>query len=104
MHPEIKNAILEVDQAEIALRNVYDRIRPKCKHERIIHSNWRSSEWGSSFKARRLCLVCGVEEAATGIGDEDYHFRVLKTNGWHKVVSSDELYQARFPQTSVDTE
>ena len=104
MHPDVRDAITDVETAEAALREILTCVRKTCRHEKVIHSNWRSSNWGSAFKARRLCLACGLEEEAkhSGFGESDIDFRYLKTNGFHKVVSSDELYKSRFPETEVD--
>lgn len=104
MRPAIKSAIEQLEAATLHLRATLANEQPKCDHPRVIHSNWRSSEWGSAFKARRLCLECGLEEQAlhSGWGDNDRDFTWLKTGGFHKVVNSDELYRARFPEVAVD--
>jgi hypothetical protein len=104
MHPDIADAVQVVKASKSALREVLARVRKTCTHDRVIHSPWRSSDWGSAFKARLLCLVCGLEEQAknSGWGDNDSDFEHLKTNGFHKIVTSNDLYSARFPETEVD--
>jgi hypothetical protein len=102
--PAIKKAADELAASTANMKMVLAAEQKKCPHKRVIHSKWRSSEWVGAFKARRLCLDCGLEEQArnTGWGDYDSDFHHLKTDGFHKVVSSDELYKARFPEAEVD--
>lgn len=104
MNPTIKKAVDQLDAATTNMRNVLAAEQKKCSHARVIHSNWRRSDYGSAFKARRLCLDCGLEEEAKSIGwgDNDYDFRHLKTGGFHKIVDSNELYRSRFPEAKVD--
>ena len=105
MHPKIKYAIMVVHDAKSRLRGVLEAVQETCPHSKIIHSNWASSEWGSPFKARRLCLCCGLEEEArnSGWGDSDRDFPNLKSGGFHKVVSRDVIYRNRFPEVEPDT-
>ena len=106
MLPRIKEAVIELSKAQQHMREVLAREQKACPHARVIHSNWRNSEWVGMFKARRLCLECGLEEESknSGYGDSDADFRYLKTNGFHKIVSSDDLYRSRFPEAKVDVE
>lgn len=104
MMPAIKEAVEATERAIGRLKEVLAAEQAKCPHARIIHSPWKSSEWGSAFKARRLCLDCGLEEEAmgSGWGDHDHSFRKLKSNGFHKVVDNWTLYGSRFPEAEVD--
>lgn len=106
MNPTIKKAVANLEAARGALRMVLKVEQKACEHPQIIHANWRSSEWGSAFKAQRLCLACGLEEEAqgSGYGDSDWAFKRLKTNGFHKVVSHNELWSSRFPEAGIDEE
>jgi hypothetical protein len=101
----IQVALNKLEEARKNLVKILREEQKKCKHEKIIHSNWRSSEWGSAFRARRLCLACGMEEEArnSGWGNHDCDFPILKSNGFHKIVDADELYRARLPEVPVDT-
>jgi hypothetical protein len=105
MKPSIKKAADKLELARANMRQVLDDEQGLCDHKRVIHSKWRSSEWFNPFKARRLCLDCGLEEEAknSGWGDNDGDFRFLKTQGFHKEVSPDELYRARFPEARVES-
>lgn len=104
MNPTIKNAAQKLKSASENMKKILHNEQRACAHKRVIHSAWRSSEYFSAFKARRLCLDCGLEEEAmnSGWGDNDSDFKFLKTDGFHKVVSSDELYRSRFPLAEVD--
>jgi hypothetical protein len=104
MHATIKAAIEERERATAGLRCVLATAQAECSHGRVVQSPWRASDWGSPFRARRLCLDCGLEEEAknSGWGDSDTDFKRLKTGGFHKVVSSEELYRSRFPESEVD--
>jgi hypothetical protein len=104
MNSAIESAIEAYRGAADKLRRTMKAEQKKCKHGQVIHSPWRASEWGPAFKARRLCLDCGLEEEAkhSGWGDNDSDFAKLKTKGFHKVVCSDELYRSRFPEGEVD--
>lgn len=104
MRPAIKTATDALNIAVKGLRSVLAYEQRACRHPRVIHSKWRSSDWGSPFKARRLCLDCGLEEEAknSGWGDSDLDFKHLKTGGFHKVVCGDEIYRSRFPEGEVD--
>lgn len=103
MLPKIKKAADALAKAESNMKAVLASEQKKCPHKQVIHSEWRSSEFGSAFKARRLCLDCGLEEQAlySGWGDNDSDFKHLKTGGFHKVVDSWTLYGARFPEADV---
>lgn len=103
---KIKKAAADLKVATDNMRAVLKHAQKVCSHNRVIHSPWRASDWGSAFKARRLCLDCGLEEEAknSGWGDHDSDFSRLKTRGFHKVVSSEELYRTRFPEADVDVE
>lgn len=104
MRPAIKDAVSKLSDATSKLKEILKREQKACDHKRVIHSNWRNSDWGSAFKARRLCLDCGLEEQAknSGWGDNDSDFTRLKTGGFHKVVASEEIWRARFPEAEVD--
>jgi hypothetical protein len=104
MHEDISSAVAKLKSAETAVRKALVKTQKHCKHSEVLHSNWRSSDWGPAFKARRLCLCCGLEEEAkhSGWGNNDSDFDHLKTRGFHKVVASHEIYNARFPQGSID--
>jgi hypothetical protein len=106
MNPTIQKAVKNLKDAEAALRLVLKVEQQACQHPQVIHAKWRSSEWGSPFKAQRLCLCCGLEEDArhSGFGDSDSDFRRLKTKGFHKIVSHDELWRSRFPEADLDEE
>lgn len=102
MKPAIKRAVATLTKAKENLKRVLAAEQKACSHEHVIHSDWRASEWVGPFRARRLCLDCGLEEQASSLGNDDYYFRQLKTNGFHKVVSGDEIYRTRFPEADVD--
>jgi len=105
MNRAIEKAVKKLEQAEHDLREILKREQKTCPHKSVIHSKWKPSEWGSVFKARRLCLDCGLEEEAkhSGWGDNDYDFVDLKTGGFHKVVNDAwELYRVRIPQAAVN--
>lgn len=106
MNPNLKKAVSALERARKGMRDALRREQRRCPHRQVIHSNWRGSDWGSAFKARRLCLDCGLEEEAmnSGWGDNDSDFRRLKTKGFHKVVEPDALYQARLPEADVNGE
>lgn len=103
-HPDILVAVDQLKRAREEMRHVLLSIQKDCNHKKVIHVSWRTSVLGSAFKARRLCLNCGLEEEAdhSGFGSGDCDFKYLKTEGYHKIVSSDELYKARFPEASVN--
>jgi hypothetical protein len=102
--PKIQEAADQLKAAETHMKATLAREQKKCSHARVIHSKWRSGEFFGPFKARRLCLDCGLEEEAknSGWGDGDSDFKRLKTGGFHKVVDSYEIYKARFPEADVD--
>jgi hypothetical protein len=104
IHPDLKQAIRKLDAAAAQMKAVLLQVQASCKHEQVIHAPWQASDYGAAFKARRLCLQCGLEEEAqnSGWGHDDCDFRRLKTNGFHKVVSRDVIYQNRLPEASVD--
>jgi|GEM_PF-5913710 len=106
MNKPIQKAIQNLEAATAALKSVLAVEQANCAHERVIHSKWRSSDYGPAFKARRLCLNCGLEEEAknSGWGDDDRDFNRLKTGGFHKIVSAEELYNSRFPECAVDVQ
>jgi hypothetical protein len=106
MLPRIQKAAIELSRVEENMRKVLAEEQNLCPHSKVIHSNWRSSEWVAPFKARRLCIDCGLEEEAKnfGWGNCDSDFNYLKTKGFHKIVSSDELYRSRFPKAKVHVE
>ncbi len=60
------NTIAAIEKArEISQRKAIARIKhfqARCKHEKIIESPRRASDYGSAFPARRICVCCGVEE------------------------------------------
>lgn len=100
MHPAIREALDKVEKTTSEYREIMHREQERCLHQRVIHSEWAPSEFGPLFKARRLCLHCGLEEEAmgSGWGDGDHDFRKLKTDGFHRVVTQSDLYAARFPK------
>lgn len=105
MNAAIKTAVKKLERATCDLRAVLQREQKACPHKQVIHSKWKSSDYGSAFKARRLCLNCGLEEEAknSGWGDSDSDFTRLKTKGFHKEVDDAwELYRSRFPEASVN--
>jgi hypothetical protein len=104
MAPAIKDAVANLQAAKENLRALILAEQEKCKHPKVIHADWRGSEWGSAFKAQRLCLCCGLEEDAQGSGfsDNDWAFPTLKTDGFHKKVTHNELWNSRFPEGSLD--
>lgn len=106
MIPAIKAAADNLERACLEMKETLKREQKTCAHPQVIHANWRSSEWGSAFKAQRLCLCCGLEEDAggSGWGDDDSSFRSLKTKGFHKIVSHNELWRSRFPEADIDEE
>jgi hypothetical protein len=100
----IKKALANLKNAERKLKLAFKIEQKTCAHPRVVHANWRHSDWGSAFKAQRLCLCCGLEEDArnSGWGNNDADFRRLKTKGFHKIVSHDDLWDSRFPHADVD--
>lgn len=96
MHPDITRALDAVNQAEKELELVSERIQRECKHERVLHADYKSHQiLSGGLFMRRICLGCGLEEESKGFASGDYSFSKLKTNGFHKVVSHEELWMAR---------
>lgn len=93
----IANALEERDRAQERLEAVVYEVQEQCDHKFVLHSEWAVSDWGSVHKARRICLKCRLEEEAanSGWGDYDGDFAKLKTCGFHKTVSRDEIYNNR---------
>lgn len=104
LHSDIAHALSLLDDAKQRVASALASVQATCKHEAVLHSKWRASDWGPAFKARRLCLCCGLEEEAlhSGWGDGDGDFTYLKTKGFHKIVDAHEIYRSRIPGASIN--
>lgn len=104
MNKKISDALITFKKTRSSLLDIAKKEQKKCSHPRIIHLKWRSGEYFGPFKARRLCLECGLEQEArnSGWGDDDCDFPTLKSKGFHKIVDSTEFYRSRIGELPVD--
>lgn len=62
MHKKIVRALLEVEKAQDALKNVLREVRLDCRHECVLEVEWEPFTADSHLNARRICIECGLEE------------------------------------------
>jgi hypothetical protein len=65
-----------------------------CPHDKVVESPWRSSDYGTAFPARRICIQCGLEEViynyswpSTTIDGGLYEFQ--RTPGQRTILDSE---------------
>lgn len=93
LEEQLKETQKAVSQFKLFLKGIQEN----CPHKKVLQSNWRSGEFFGPFYGHRICLDCGLEEKCSSAWDNDGGYVKLKTDGFHKEVSAEEIYKHRIP-------
>ena len=106
LHRKLATAVRRLKAAQEHLQLVTEVEQEACGHERIAEVPYRHSDYGSSFKPRRICLSCGYEEEGSvwsggSLWSKFDHTAATLGNEEDRniiEVSRDEFYSFRLPQ------